>query len=130
MTTLSQHLKHLLQFPGEAITPTKIVVYCLDMMDLRAREPRSIELFSSTTKSIYPEDEIQVDEVITKISSGLTAEDEDYVYKTYEIQIPENKRVSMNYACLSIDFARSNWIFISEIEVYHLHPSKYCQSWE
>ncbi|XP_065917190.1 uncharacterized protein [Dysidea avara] len=109
-----------LQFPGEAITPTRIVVYFLNLMDLRAREPRDITLFSSTTESIYPEDEIQVDKVITEISSGLTAQDEDYVYKKYEIRIPENRRVSMNYARLSMDFEGMNWMFISEIEVYHL----------
>ena len=114
-----------LQFPGEAITPTRIVVYFLNLMDLRAREPRDITLFSSTTESIYPEDEIQVDKVITEISSGLTAQDEDYVYKKYEIRIPENRRVSMNYARLSMDFEGMNWMFISEIEVYHLfQPSK------
>ena len=63
--------------------------------------------------------------MITEISSGLTAQEEDYVYKKYEIQIPDNRRVSMSYARLSMDFEGMNWIFISEIEVYHLfQPSK------
>ena len=115
-----------LQFPGEAITPTKIVMYYLDMLKVRAHEPRSITLFSSTTESIYPEDEIQVDEMITEISSGISAQNGDYAYKKYEIQIPENRRVAMNYARISMEYEEMKWIFISEIEVYHLlQPSKY-----
>ncbi|XP_065917188.1 class II receptor tyrosine kinase-like isoform X2 [Dysidea avara] len=109
-----------LQFPGEAITPTKIVMYYLDMLKVRAHEPRSITLFSSTTESIYPEDEIQVDEMITEISSGISAQNGDYAYKKYEIQIPENRRVAMNYARISMEYEEMKWIFISEIEVYHL----------
>ena len=116
-----------LQFPGETITPTRIVVYFLDMMELRAREPRGITLFLSTTESIYPEDEIQVEETITEISSGVTAQNDDYVYIKYQLTIPANERVPMNYARISMDFEGMNWIFISEIEVYHLfEPSKYC----
>jgi len=49
-----------LQFPVEPITPSRIVVYCLDMMELRAREPREITLYSSTTESIYPENEFSL----------------------------------------------------------------------
>ena len=114
-----------LQFPGEPITPSRIVVYCLDMMELRAREPREITLYSSTTESIYPDNEIRVDEVITEISSGITADNDDYVYMRYEVQIPLNRRVPMNYARISLDFEAMNWIFISEIEVYHFfQPSK------
>jgi len=115
-----------LQFPGEPITPTRIVVYFLEMMELEASRPRDITLFLSTTESIYPEDEIRVEEVMTEISSGVTAQNDDYVYVKYELTIPINERVSMNYARISMDFEGMNWIFISEIEVYHLfQPSKH-----
>ena len=114
-----------LQFPGEPITPSRIAVYCLEMMELRTREPRDITLYSSTTENIYPENEIQVDEVITEISTGITADNDDYVYKRYEVQIPLSRRVPMNYARISLDFPAFNWMFISEIEVYHFfQPSK------
>ena len=114
-----------LQFPGEPIIPSKIVVYCLEMLELRAREPREITLYSSTTENIYPENEIRVDEMITEISSGITADNDDYVYKRYEILIPLNRSVSMNYARISLGFDAMNWIFISEVEVYHFfQPSK------
>jgi len=115
-----------LQFPDEPITPTRIVVYCLEMQELRARVPRTIMLFSSTTESIYPQHEIHINKVITEVSSGTTARSNElYIYKKYEIKIPEDKWVAMNYARISFDFEGMNWIFISEIEVYHLlQPGK------
>ena len=100
-----------LQFPGEPITPTRIVVYCLDMQELRARVPRTITLFSSTTESIYPQNEIHINKVITEVSSGTTARSNElYIYKKYEIQIPEDKWVAMNYARISFSFEGMNWI--------------------
>jgi len=63
--------------------------------------------------------------MITEISSGITANNDDYVYMRYEVQIPLNRRVPMNYARISLDFEAMSWIFISEIEVYHFfQPSK------
>ena len=47
-----------LQFPNNAITPTRVDVHYLEMMELRATEPRRIRLFSSTIESIFPDDEI------------------------------------------------------------------------
>jgi len=111
-----------LQFPSEPITPTKILVYCLELSDLRAREPRRIELFSSTTESIFPDDEIRDvdDEEFTVIRSGRTAENDEYEYRRYNVTIREDRQVPLNYLRISLDFEGMNWMFISEVEVYHL----------
>ena len=115
-----------LQFPNSAITPTRVVVYCLELRDLRAREPRAIRLYSSTTDSIFPNTEIRdVDDnnfVVT--SSGRTSANDDYEYRRYDLIIPENRQVSLNYLRMSLDFERGSWVFISEVEVYHMFEQR------
>ena len=112
-----------LQFPNIAITPTRVAVHCLELRDpLRVREPRRITLYSSATDSIFPNTEIQdVDDnnfVVT--SSGRTSANDDYEYRRYDLIIPENRQVSLNYLRMSLDFERGSWVFISEVEVYHM----------
>ena len=114
-----------LQFPNNAITPTRVVVYCLvEDRDLDAREPRNIRLYPSTSNDIFPDEgEIRdVDENnYTVITSGTTSENEDYAYRKYDLIIPENRQVSLNYLRISLDFeGMNNWLFISEVEVYHM----------
>ena len=111
-----------LQFPGEPITPTRVVVYCLELRELRAREPRRIELFSSTTESIFPDDEIRGvdDDVYTVVRAGRTVQNDEYEYRRYNLIIPENRQVALNYLRISLDFEGRNWVFISEVEVYHM----------
>ena len=112
-----------LQFPN-AITPTRVVVYCLELRDIRARGPRDITLFSSTTQSIFPEDNnipVVDDDSFVVVTSGRTAANDDYEYRRYNIVIPENERIALNYLRISLDFeGRDNWMFISEVEVYHM----------
>ena len=111
-----------LQFPGEPITPTRVVVHCLELTELRAREPRRIELFSSTTESIFPDDDIRdvEDDVFTVERAGRTAQNDEYEYRRYNLIIPENRQVALNYLRISLDFEGMNWMFISEVEVYHM----------
>ena len=111
-----------LQYPNSAITPTRVVVYCLELRDLNAREPRAIRLYSSTTDSIFPDDEIRDvnDNSFTVIRSGITSENDEYEYRRYDLIIPQNRQVSLNYLRISLDFEGMNWMFISEVEVYHM----------
>ena len=111
-----------LQFPGELITPTKVVVYCLELRGLDVREPRDIELYYSTTENIFPNNEIRDidDNMFTIPTSGTTALNDDYEYRRYELVIPVNRQVALNYLRILLDFERGNWMFISEIEVYHM----------
>jgi len=70
-----------LQFPNNTITPTKVVVYCLELRNLDVHEPRRINLYSSTTDSIYPDDnEIENvdDDNYVVIKSGRTSQNDDY----------------------------------------------------
>ena len=116
-----------LQFPNSAITPTRVAVYCLELRDLRAREPRGIRLYSSTTDSILPDDEIRdvFDEnSFTVIRSGRTSADDEYEYRRYDLTIPDNRQVSLNYLRISLDFEGMNWMFISEVEVYHMFEQR------
>ena len=110
-----------LQFPSEPITPTKVVVYYLELRGLKVREPRAIRLYSSTTERIFPDDEIRdLDDSVFTINTGITAQDDQYEYRRYNLIIPENRQVSLNYLRISLDFERGSWVFISEVEVYHL----------
>ena len=113
-----------LRFPNNAITPTRVVVYCLvEDRDLDAREPRNIRLYSSTLNDIFPDDgEIRdVDENNFMVTtSGRTSENEEYEYRKYDLIIPENRQVSLNNLRISLDFEGMNWLFISEVEVYHM----------
>jgi len=111
-----------LQFPGEPIIPTKVVVYCLVLRNLRAREPRSVKLYSSTTERIFPRDEIRNvdDNDFTITNSGRTAQNDNYEYRRYDLIIRENRQVALNYLRISVDFEMMNWVFISEVEVYHI----------
>ena len=111
-----------LQFPNNPITPTKVVVYYLEMRDLRATEPHRIRLYSSTTESIFPDDDIQnVNENAVTIESGTTSGN-NYCYIRYDLTIPENSRIPLNYLRIEFDFdPMVDWIFISEVEVYHLY---------
>ena len=113
----------ILQFPNNVITPTKVAVYCLRLQNLRVREPKKIRLYYSTRESIFPDrHEIQGafaenDFVVT--GSGRTSENDEYEYRRYDLIISENSRVSLNYLCIEFEF--NDWIFISEVEVYHLY---------
>ena len=113
-----------LQFPNSAITPSRVVVYCLELQDIRARGPRRIRLYSSTTQSIFPDgNDIPVvdDESFMVVESGRTPANDEYEHRRYNIIIPENERVALNYLRISLDFeGRDNWLFISEVEVYHM----------
>ena len=111
-----------LHFPNSAITPTRVALYCLELRDLDVREPRSIRLYSSTTDSIFPDDEIRDvdDDNFVTIRSGRTSENDEYEYRRYDLIIPENRQVSLNYLRISLDFEGMNWIFTSEVEVYHM----------
>ena len=111
-----------LQFPGDPITPTKVVVHCLVLRELRVREPRNIRLFSSTTEEIFPDDEIREidDNEFTITKSGRTAQNDNYEYRRYDLTIRENRQVTLNYLRISLDFEMMNWVFISEVEVYHI----------
>ena len=110
-----------LQFPDATVIPTKVVVYFLKLQDLDVREPRNIRLYFSNTDSIFPEDEIQnVDENSNVIKDGRTADDDQYEYGRFDLIIPQSPQVSLKYLRISLDFERMNWIFISEVEVYHM----------
>ena len=110
-----------LQFPGEPITPTKVVVYCIELRGLHVREPHAMRLYSSTTESIFPNNEIRDvdDNVFTMGTTGTTAQNDDYEYRRYELVIPGNRQVALNYLRILLDFEGGNWMFISEVEVYH-----------
>ena len=117
-----------LHFPNSAITPTKVVVYCLELRGLEVREPKNIKLYSSTTESIFPDDEIDgIDgnnDIV--IRSGETAENDDYKYRRFDLIIQEDRQVALNYLRISLDFEGHHWMFISEVEVYHMvEPRKY-----
>ena len=111
-----------LQFPGEPITPTKVVVYCLELRGLKVRRPRAIKLYSSTTESIFPDNEIEGldDNVFNTTSTGSTGRGNNYEYRKYDLIIPENRQIPLNYLRVSLDFERGDWMFISEVEVHHL----------
>ena len=110
-----------LQFPDAAVTPTKVVVYFLELRDLDVREPRNIRLYSSITESIFPDDEIRnVDENVDIIMNGIIANNDRYEYGRIDLIIPQSRQVSLKYLRISLDFEGTNWIFISEVEVYHM----------
>jgi len=112
-----------LQFPNNSITPTKVVVYCLELQNLEAHAPREITLYSSTTDSIFPDNEIQNvrddNYVVTK--SGSTPQDDVYEYRRYNLTIPLLDQISLNYLCIELGFEGMHWVFISEVEVYHMY---------
>ena len=109
-----------LQFPGQPITPTKVMVYSIELRDLRVYGPSRIQLYHSTTESIFPDDRILVVRYNRyTVASGTTAQNDDYEYKRYEFVIHERWRVALNYLRVSLYFRRY-WMFISEIEVYHM----------
>ena len=133
------------------ITVTRLVVYCLVLQDLKVREPKRFRLFSSTMDSVFPTTEIKgIDTEFTVTSSGSTTirrmnndgddddddDDDDgvisttYEYIKYDLIIPEDRQVSLNSLRISMDFEGDNWIFISEVEAYHIgRMSKFISSW-
>ena len=114
-----------LQFPSNEITPTKVSVYYLVMMDLKVTEPQRIKLYSSTTETIFPDVEIRTNNDEMVISSGTTPGNDDYEYIRQDLTIPEDRQVALNYLRISLEFdAMTDWVFISEIEVYHMFESK------
>ena len=117
-----------LQFPNNPVTPTRVDVYYLEMMELRATEPQRITLYSSSTESIFPDDEIQANDEIVVTNSGTTPGNDDYEYRKCSLTIPEDRQVSLNYLRISLEFdLMVDWIFISEVEVYHMIECKfYC----
>jgi len=130
-----------LRFLDEAITPTRVNVYCLILQDLRVQAPSNIMLYSSSTNSIFPETEISgVDSsVFTVVNSDRTfisnsnGDDDDdddddddndvvaryYEYRKYTLTIPKDEQISSQYLRISLDFEADNWIFVNEVEVYH-----------
>ena len=117
-----------LQFPTNAITPTRVVVYYLEMMELRATEPHRITLYSSTTESIFPDTEIRdTDDEVVVVKSGTTPENDDYMYKRHNITFREDRPPEpLNYLRISLEFdPMVDWIFISEVEVYHMFECKF-----
>ena len=115
-----------LQFPNNEITPTKVSVYYLVMKDLRVTEPQRIRLYSSTTESIFPDDiDIRTNDDEVVIRSGTTPGNDDYEYIRQDLTISEDRQVTLNYLRISLGFdALTDWVFISEIEVYHMFESK------
>ena len=114
-----------LQFSNNEITPTKVSVYYLVMMDLKVTEPQRIRLYSSTTESIFPDVGIRTNDDDVVISSGTTPGKDDYEYIRQDLTIPEDEQVALNYLRISLEFdPMTDWVFISEIEVYHMFESK------
>ena len=117
----------VLQFSDNAIKSTKVSVYCLESNYLDARGPSRIRLYSSTTSSTNPV-EIQGIEVHSEvIRSGRTSQIGDYEYRRYDAIIPEGRQIYLNNLYILLQFgSRNDWLFISEVEVYHLlEPCKY-----
>jgi len=97
-------------------------VYCLELWELDVREPSEIKLYSSTTESIFPNDEIRdVDDTNFKvIMSGKISQ--NYEYRRYDLIIPLLRQISLNYLHIELGFeGLMNWLFISEVEVYHMY---------
>ena len=115
-----------LQYPNNAITPTRVDVYYLEMTELRATEPQRIRLYSSSTESIFPDDEIRANDEIVVINSGTTPGNDDYEYRKCSLTIPEDRQVSLHYLRITLEFdPMVNWIFISEVEVHHMYECKF-----
>ena len=118
-----------LQFPTNAVTPTRVEVYYLEMRELRATEPQHITLYSSTTESIFPDIEIRnTDDEVVVVKSGTTPENDDYEYKRHIITFREDRPppAPLNYLRISLEFNLFvDWIFISEVEVYHMIECKF-----
>ena len=114
----------VLQFPNKTIKPTKVALYCLESNNLDALGPSRIRLYSSTTGSANS-DEIQgVDINSEVIRSGRTSQIDDYEYRRYDVIIPESQQVFLNNLSISMEFGSGHdWLFISEVEVYHLFES-------
>ena len=111
-----------LQFSNDAIKPTKMSVYCLESDDLDASGPNRVRLYSSTTNSTNPV-EIQGFAIISEvIKSGRTSQIDNYEYRRYDAVIPEGRQVFLNELHISMEFGSGfpDWLFISEVEVYHL----------
>ena len=131
-----------MQFSNEIII-TRVLVYCLILQDLKIREPKKFRLFSSTAESIYPTAEIEgiEDPAITVLRTGSTNirlnsgggggdnNDNDnngnyissnYEYRKYNISIPRDGQIPLNFLRISMDFDGDNWIFASEVEAYHM----------
>ena len=111
-----------LQFPNNTITPHRVTLYFLVMRDLRATEPQGVRLYSSTTQSIFPDDEIRdANDNLVTIESGTTNQNEDFEYMRCDLTIPEEEQVPLNYLRIELRFdGMTDWIFISEVEVHHL----------
>ena len=97
-------------------------------MELRATEPQRITLYSSTTESIFPDTEIRdTDDEVVVVKSGTTPENDDYMYKRHNITFREDRPPEpLNYLRISLEFdPMVDWIFISEVEVYHMFECKF-----
>ena len=117
-----------LQFLNEIII-TRAVVYCLILENLEIRESKKFRLFSSTAESIYPTAEIEgiANPVVTTLSTGSTnirlrsvggGDDDDndndniissnYEYRKYNLSIPRDKQIPLNFLRISMDFEGNN----------------------
>ena len=54
------------------------------------------------------------------VRAGRTAQNDEYEYRRYNLIIPENRQVALNCLRISLGFEGRNWMFISEVEVYHM----------
>ena len=131
-----------LQFSNKIIL-TRVLVYCLILQDLKIREPKKFSLFSSTAESIYPTVEIEgiEDPAIMVLRTGSTNirlksggdggnndnnnkndnyASSNYEYRKYNLKIPRDGQIPLNFIRISMDFEGDNWIFVSEVEAYHM----------
>ena len=104
-------------------------------------------------ESTFPSIEIErVDTMFTVTSSGRTTirrmssgddddDDDDngviystYEYRKYDLIIPNDQQTPVRSLRIAMDFEADNWIFISEVEAYHIErlsesfmiPYMYC----
>ena len=125
-----------LQFLNSVIV-TRLVMYCLILEDLKVREPKNIRLFLSNMESTFPTIKIKADTDFTVTSSGRTTiqrmnngdnnDDDDngvihstYEYGKYDLVIPNDQQTLLRSLRISMEFEGDNWIFISEVEAYHI----------
>ena len=43
-----------------------------------------------------------------------------YEYRKFDLQIPRDSQIPLNFLRISMDFEGDDWIFVSEVETYHI----------